>query len=409
MERSKQSKPTILVTNAGLGSAIAIIRSLGRKGWQVVAADSDRASPGFRSRYAHQTLLYPPPESAPQEMVDALLEGARKHDVDLIIPATDAVILPLSEQRARFAEVCRLALPEADSLAMASNKLATVHLAQRLGVPVPKTHLVETVDQALERASEMSWPVVLKPQVSRLYRDRQAVETYTVCYAENRDHLAVQMKRFEGRCAVLLQEYTAGEGHGVELLMDHGRPLAAFQHKRLREIPITGGASSLRQSVAIDPVLYEYSVELLSAMNWTGLAMVEFKVGPAGPKLMEINGRVWGSLPLAVFCGMDFPARLARLWLEGAPAPETATDVSYQVGVRARNLELDMVWIASVLLGRRRFPFLPMPKRRSAVAALAGLLNPACRQDIFSWADPRPGLAELVKIVLKFNEKRKLA
>jgi hypothetical protein len=123
---------------------------------------------------------------------------------------------------------------------------------------------------------------------------------------------------------------------------------------------------------------------------------------------MEINGRVWGSLPLAVRSGMDFPARLAELYLYGPPA-EPPAESRYRVGVRARNLELDMVWIASVLRGKRRYPFLAMPRRREGLAALLGLLNPAYKFDILSLEDPRPGLAEIVKIVGKFGGKLKEA
>jgi hypothetical protein len=97
--------PTIMVTDAGLGSAIAIIRSLGRKGWRVIAADSDPRSPGFRSRYAQDQVLYPAPESSPRECIETLLQAATEKGVDLIIPVTDAVILPLSEGRARFESV----------------------------------------------------------------------------------------------------------------------------------------------------------------------------------------------------------------------------------------------------------------------------------------------------------------
>ena len=41
---------TVLVTDAGRGSAISIIRSLGRRGMSVVAADADPSSAGFSSR-----------------------------------------------------------------------------------------------------------------------------------------------------------------------------------------------------------------------------------------------------------------------------------------------------------------------------------------------------------------------
>jgi hypothetical protein len=69
--------------------------------------------------------------------------------------------------------------------------------------------------------------------------------------------------------------------------------------------------------------------------------------------------------------------------------------------VRSRNLELDLLWIGAVLLGRRRYRFLPAPPRRAALRALAQLLNPACRFDILSLEDPRPGLAELRRTISK--------
>jgi predicted ATP-grasp superfamily ATP-dependent carboligase len=408
MSRVKGSVPTVLVTDAGRGSAISIIRSLGRKGYRVIAADADARSPGFRSRYVAEQLVYPAPESAPRDLVAALLRAAHERQIDLIIPVTDAVILPLSEARAEFAGVCQIAMPDAAALDVVTNKLKTLDLAEQVGVPVPHTALVETARQALERAPALGWPIVLKPQNSRLYRDQGAIEAFTVCYAENPPRLAEQMARFEGRSAVLLQEYYRGSGQGVELLMHAGRPLAAFQHRRLREVPVNGGASAFRESVSLDGALYRHSVRLLEALNWTGLAMVEFKVGAAGPKLMEINGRVWGSLPLAVRSGMDFPGRLAELYLYGPPV-EPPSESRYRVGVRARNLELDMVWIASVLRGKRRYPFLAMPPRREGLAALLGLLNPVYKFDILSLEDPRPGLAEIVKIVGKFGGKLKEA
>ncbi len=407
MYRNPSANPTILVTDAGRGSALAVIRSLGRRGWRVIAADEHPASPGFRSRYTAERLLYPSPKTSADQTVATLLQTARNRGADLIIPVTDEVLLPLSGERDRFEGVCKLAIPAADALEVTTNKQKTLKLAQRLQVPSPWTRLVSTAEEALEQASGFDWPVVLKPQASRLYRDRRTVEAFAVCYAKDRRHLAEQMGRFEGHCSILMQEYCSGVGCGVELLMHRGRPLAAFQHRRLREIPLNGGVSSFRQSVPLDPTLYDYAVRLLQSLRWTGLAMVEFKIGPQGAKLMEINGRVWGSLPLAVHSGMDFPARLAEMLLFGPPKSAALPDSAYRIGVRSRNLGLDLAWIASVLTGRRRFPFLPMPKRRAALAALAGMFNPSYKFDVFSWNDPRPGMAEIVTIVKKFARKWK--
>jgi len=394
----------VLVTDAARGSAISIIRSLGRRGMEVIAADSHARSPGFYSRYAADRLRYPSPQEAPAATVAALLDAARERGVDLIVPVTDEVLVPIAEARERFLEICALAVPEPTALAAAADKLATLHVAREAGVPVPATEPVATAREALAAAPALGWPVVLKPRASCVYRDG-VLERYRVAYAGDSAALAQEMALLEGRCEVLLQEHYRGEGHGVELLMHRGRPLAAFQHRRIREVPITGGASSFRESVPLDPLLFDYSVRLLAALDWTGLAMVEFKLGAEGPRLMEINGRIWGSLPLAVKSGMDFPARMVELYLGEPPVPDRPVDTSYAVGVRSRNLDLEVIWIGSALRARRRPAVLEGPGRREALATAFRLLAPGDGFDVLSRDDPRPGLAELMRIAGKLRRK----
>ena len=76
---------------------------------------------------------------------------------------------------------------------------------------------------------------------------------------------------------VSVQENFIGTGVGIELLAAQGELLFAFQHVRVHE-PIMGGGSSYRKSVPLDPKLLEASTKLLKALNYTGVAMVEFKV-----------------------------------------------------------------------------------------------------------------------------------
>jgi hypothetical protein len=142
---------------------------------------------------------------------------------------------------------------------------------------------------------------------------------------------------------------------------------AAFQHKRIRDAPVNG-AQRIPRGVPLDRKCTTTGAAAGVELDRSGDG--QYKVGAAGPKLMEINGRVWGSLPLAVRSGVDFPRGLAELYLYGAPKNGAAPGAGYEVGVRARNLELDMVWIASVLRGKRRYPFLKMPSRWQALAAL---------------------------------------
>jgi len=360
--------------------------------------------------------LYPKPDlviylDAPAEILASKaserrrMVGLEPRRVDLIVPCGDELTLLLSEERERFADTCALALPDKDSYSTTQDKLATIELAQKHDVPVPGTTVITSVEQAREAAGSLGWPVVLKPRASSSRPGSDVVEHHEVTYAEDPASLDAEVARAEGRYDILLQEYYRGEGHGVELLLHRGRPLAAFQHRRLHEVPITGGASSLRESVNLDPTLYAYSTRLLAALEWTGLAMVEFKVGEDGPKLMEINGRVWGSLPLAVKSGVDFPVRMAELYLAGPPKNGRPADTAYRLGVRSRNLDLEVVWIASKLRGRRGRRLVLVPRRREGVEAAIRLLNPKDGFDILSREDPRPGMAELAGIAAKLRRK----
>ncbi len=397
--------PSVLVTDAGRGSAIAIIRSLGRKGYRVIAGDANPKSLGFYSRYVADKLVYPAPEQSPQKFCDCVLQAVKEKHIDLIIPATDLAIQPLAWQREAFAGLTRLAVPDNALLEVVTDKLKTIELAKRLDVPVPMTVLVKTAEEAVATSDKLGWPIVLKPQASRRLREGGAIDSFQVTYASSPVALATAMKKFEGRCAVLLQNYCAGTGYGVELLMNQGEPLVAFQHRRRREIPLTGGASAYRESVELDPRLYDYAVRLLREHRWTGLAMVEFKATDKQTVLMEINGRVWGSLPLAVASGVDFPALLADLYLRGGENITPQIGTNYKVGVRCRDLQRDLMWITSVLTGRQRYAFFKIPNRWRALRALLGMFNPLRRFDLLVLDDPVPGFAELPRIVAKFRSK----
>src|SRR5205823_3914427 len=144
MAKGNGAAPTVLVTDAGRGSAVAFIRSLGRKGYRVIAADADPRSVGFRSRYASRAVVYPAPAASPDEFCAGLLDIAKAEAVDLIIPVTDLVLQPLALARRCFEGVTRLAVPPDDALAVVTDKSQTLQLARRLGVPVPETRVVHT-------------------------------------------------------------------------------------------------------------------------------------------------------------------------------------------------------------------------------------------------------------------------
>jgi len=123
--------------------------------------------------------------------------------------------------------------------------------------------------------------------------------------------------------------------------MNNGQPVALFAHRRLREKPPSGGVSVLRESIALPQPMTQYALRLLQHVGWHGVAMVEFKVDRDNgtPFLMEVNGRFWGSLQLALDAGVNFPLLLCALANGNTVNAPTA---DYRVGVRSRWLLGDL-------------------------------------------------------------------
>lgn len=378
----------VLVTDAGRGSSLAVIRSLGRAGHTVITADTGASTVGGASRYASGHATYPAPDvDGVEATASAIADIAAVNDVDLIIPVTDDVIVPLLHTGIPLPERCVLAIAEPDAVAAAASKVATVDLAVLLGVPVPD-HVV-TDDPADGRGciARLGAPVVVKPDRSRFVDDDGLLRRGPVRYAWSDDDAAEAIADAGQR--VLLQRHHGGVGVGIGLVLDHGRPIAAVQHRRTHEVPVSGGASSRRETVPLDPRLMGHATSLLGELGWTGAAMAEFKVSPEGAVLMELNGRLWGSLPLAIRAGCDVPAHLLAVHLPDG-IPGRCPEPGYEVGVRARNLDLELVWIGSVLARGRRTSSLVEVTRRDGVAAAVDLLRPGQGDDLHARDDRRP-------------------
>ena len=398
---------TVLVTDAERGAALAIVRSLGRGGHRVVTTSPSERCLGARSRYSNAHAVLPDPRFRANEFVDRLLDLVEEHGVDLVIPVLDRSVHPLAAARARFQDRCILAVPEAEALRAVTDKHATLLLAEELGIAVPRGFLVPASERSgiEEAARELGWPVVVKPCVSETYDPEHGTSRKArVSYAAHAEELAHRLDDAEG--SVLVQEFVPGKGVGVELLCENGQARAAFQHVRLAEVPVTGGASAWREGAELEPELLQTSLALARALRWTGLMMVEFKCTADRSVLMEVNGRPWGSLPLACASGMDFPLRWANLLLDHTSENLDPTlDTDYRIGRRTYNPELMLPWFVNVLLGRRRVADVPTPSRSALIPAFLALLDPRQRSDHFAWDDLRPVGTSLALVLSKLGRK----
>jgi biotin carboxylase len=98
--------------------------------------------------------------------------------------------------------------------------------------------------------------------------------------------------------------------------------LAEFMHRRLHEVPHSGGVSSLRKSWW-HPDIRNDALDKLMSLGWEGVAMMEYRWDPVSDQfyLMEMNGRFWGSLHLPLYAGVDFPRLLLDAFHDRSPEP----------------------------------------------------------------------------------------
>jgi predicted ATP-grasp superfamily ATP-dependent carboligase len=270
-----------------------------------------------------------------------------------------------------------------------------MEVAREAGVPVPRQVVVTGPDDAapLQDLSPGT-PLVLKPARSAVLWDG-GVRKFGVRPVAGTDEVADALGRFPPEAyPILVQERIVGPGLGAFLLADDGRPVASFAHRRIREKPPTGGVSVYRESVPLRPDVRRHAERILEAFRWTGVAMVEFKEEAATgtPYLMEVNGRFWGSLQLAIDAGVDFPALLVRMAL----GEEVGEAPAARLGIRSRWLWGDVDHLLWMLTrsGAARAGRPELPGRLGALGRFLIPWRPGDRFEVLRASDPLPFLRE---------------
>jgi len=399
----------ILVLDGNQNQAVASVRSLAHAGHRVSVGESASWSKAGWSRFCSSMFQCPSPQKDAAAFVRRIAEIAGQEAGTLVLPMTEASTLPLSSCRDVLKSAgARLVLPDHQNLIRAFDKDETTRLAASLGIDVPRTILITSPAEAADFSRSISCPVVLKPRSSEELSAAGVVRTAgRPRYASNADQFLAAYHDLSLRAsAVLVQEFVSGGGTGYFALLNRGELRAEFAHRRIRDVYPTGSGSAVRESVQPDPEIRLSALAILKALQWHGVAMVEFrKADGHAPVFMEVNGRFWNSLPLACYAGADFPAMLACMAENGDVEPLK----SYRTGVRCRWFLGDARHLAEVWKGAPSgYPEL-YPGR---VSTLVSLLKPVrgTYHDMFQWRDPLPELGDWIsfgqRLMSTFASKR---
>lgn len=342
---------SVLVTDGAERASLAVTRCLGARGIDVAVGEGYKYCTASLSKYCKEHVTYPLPDSDCHKFIEGLLNIVEKKNYEAIYTIREITTILVSYYKKELEKYIRVPVPDYETMMMVHDKARTLKFALDYGIPCPTTYFVEGIDEVENLSGGISYPVVIKPRCKTIWNGNKPrmLKVTSKNYVHNKEELVNKFQAVYRASGVppLIQEYIPGEGYGVEVLLNHGEPRALFMHRRLREYPITGGASTFRESI-YDEKLRDISLKLLKGLQWHGVAMVEFKVDERDkvPKLMEINGRFWGSLALSVASGVDFPYLLHKMVTDGDIKPV----FDYKIGVKCRWLiPGDTLWLLASL------------------------------------------------------------
>lgn len=323
-DQAKKGK--ILITDGSYKHTLGAVRFLAKNGYRVDAIGSSRclsAWSKYLSRISYQQNDFC------EEHFEKFLHFLREERYDVILPIGAKSVKLIAYHRDEIENYCKVPVADYHKISICLEKTKTYSLAHEVGLNVPETWSFSSVEELKNNLRDIIFPVVVKGN-SEIVKDEPM-------YAFNKDELLAILKiwgsdiPFSKKTFPIIQQYIEGSGYGFFALYQNGVCKRIFMHKRIRQTPPSGGPSCCAVSV-YEEDLKQAGMNILNALKWHGVAMVEFKRDKHTGRLylMEINPKFWGSLDLALASGVNFPAFAVRM----AMGEDIQYSEKYQIGLR---------------------------------------------------------------------------
>jgi carbamoyl-phosphate synthase large subunit len=290
----------ILITGAGGAAAVSVWKSLDAR-HELHMADMDPLAAGLYLVPAERRLIIPRGDDP--KLVDILFDACKARGIQALLPTVDAELAPVAAERQRF-ESAGIALPisPVECLRICRDKQLLMEKVKGR-VPIPGNEpLTEAVADAVK-----SFPMLVKP--------RRGAGSRGVAKINSREDLDAVPK--DG--SYLLQEFLPGEEYSVDVYVRRdGKVIAAVPRDRMK---IDSGIAVASRTIDL-PDIIKSAVATAETIGIRGTANVQFKRAADGVfKLLEVNPRFPGTLPLTGAAGVDMPKLMADE-LEGRTLPD---------------------------------------------------------------------------------------
>jgi len=293
--------------STGYPVGFGVARALFDKGVKVIAVDSDRRSV---ARYSTKVaFLHKPEVKTPDQLMDFLkIFGKMFREKPVLFLLNDEDVLALSRHYDELSAVMRLTTGRDDIRYIDKTEQYREFIDK--GVPIPTTVIVTARDDAVRISGPVGYPCIVKPPTQAAIKSRIGKK---VLFCRDRSGLQDAVEKIRRVCdTFIVQEYIPG---GNDRLYTFGSYVSrdrsgiiSFTGRKIRQFPPDFGSCRCGESVESSEV--ERSGKMaLDALRYSGISQVEFKLDPRDGilKVMEVNGRAWLWISLAVACGANIP------------------------------------------------------------------------------------------------------
>lgn len=274
----------VAVTGAGGPSAVSFMSAIAARDVEIVAGDIDPYAAGlYLVPRERRWILH---RGADPRFVDDILARCVEARVDVLVPTVDFELLPIAQRRAEFdAKGIKLILAPAITFERCLDKWSLVEACADV-CPVPKTSLVD-------RDFVLDGPMFVKPRRGAGARGARVVQNDGDLAAVPRDE------------SYVAQEVLSGTEYSIDVLCDtRGDVLIAVPRSRLK---IDSGIAVAGRTVRNER-LQALAGAVARRLGVTFVANIQFREDDSGtPKLLDVNARFPGTMPLTVMAGVDMP------------------------------------------------------------------------------------------------------
>lgn len=376
------NKQKVIVTDVKYRMALSPIRELAKKGYDIIGVEFKSTKKNERlghfSKYVKETALISEDEAGYVRDISAICGAVRP----ILLPVNRKSLTNTIKKRQDLNKFCDFIVPTEQSLITADDKNTICKIAKKIGVPIPDTTSLSEHESIEQLASSVNFPCIIK------FRNGEAMgkkpkDRYRIVY-NKADFIREYTLMNESDENPICSDYISGHDIGVAVVMNkNSQPVDFICYESLKEYPTEGGPTCYLKTI-FNRDLLKYAVMLLQEIEYTGIAMLDFKGTPENPYFLEINPRVWGSAPITEISSSSFFESYARACIgDISPLnPEVCTP-NYKINAYMRFTPQNFICFLSCLKKDKNKP-------KIILNYLKTLLNPKASDGLFSFSDMKP-------------------